>query len=99
MMAIGYKIQVTFFATLRQIVGQKTVDFSINEGSTVRQLIDEIIRCYPGLERELIDEHGELYEHNHVIINGRDINFLDQGIETVITSKDRVSVFPAIGGG
>lgn len=98
-MAIGYKIQVTFFATLRQIVGQKTVDFSINEGSTVRQLIDEIIRCYPGLERDLIDEHGELYEHNHVIINGRDINFLDQGIETVITSKDRVSVFPAIGGG
>ena len=98
-MAIGYKIQVTFFATLRQIVGQKTVDFSINEGSTMRQLIDEIIRCYPGLERELIDEHGELYEHNHVIINGRDINFLDQGIETVITSKDRVSVFPAIGGG
>lgn len=98
-MAIGYKIQVTFFATLRQIVGQKTVDFSINEGSTVRQLIDEIIRSYPGLERELIDEHGELYEHNHVIINGRDINFLDQGIETVITSKDRVSVFPAIGGG
>ena len=97
-MAIGYKIQVTFFATLRQIVGQKTVDFSINEGSTVRQLIDEIIRCYPGLERELIDEHGELYEHNHVIINGRDINFLDQGIETLITSKDRVSVFPAIGG-
>jgi molybdopterin synthase sulfur carrier subunit len=92
-------MQVNFFATLRQIVGQKTVDISISEGSTVRQLLDEIVRSYPGLERELIDEQGELYGHVHVIINGRDFKFLDHGIETVITSEDRVSVFPAIGGG
>ena len=92
-------MQVNFFATLRQIVGQKSVEIAIGEGSTVRQLVDEIIRSYPGLERELIDEHGELYAHVHVIINGRDFNFLEQGIETEITSEDRVSVFPAIGGG
>lgn len=98
-MKVEHKIQVTFFATLRQIVGQKTVDFSISEGSNVRHLIDKIIQRYPELKKELIDERGVLYEHIHVIINGRNINFLDHGIETLITSEDRVSVFPAIGGG
>lgn len=92
-------MQVNFFATLRQIVGQKTVDIPVNEGVTVRQLVNEIVHRYPGLEREMLDEHGDLYEHVHVIINGRDFNFLDQGIDTKITSEDQVSVFPAIGGG
>ena len=92
-------MQVHFFATLREIVGQKTVEISIDEGSTVRQLVEEIVRRYPALKREIIDEQGDLYGHVHVIINGRDFNFLDQGIEAVITSDDRVSVFPAIGGG
>jgi molybdopterin synthase sulfur carrier subunit len=98
-MATGGKMQVHFFATLRQIVGQKTVEISIDDGSTVRQLVEEIVSCHPALKREIIDEQGDLYGHVHVIINGRDFNFLDQGIETVITSDDRVSVFPAIGGG
>lgn len=92
-------MQVNFFATLRQIVGQKTVDIPVDEGATVRQLVDEIVRSYPALEQEMLDEHGDLYGHVHVIINGRDFNFLDQGIDTIVKQADRVSVFPAIGGG
>ena len=92
-------MQVNFFATLRQIVGQKTVDIPIDDGATVRQLVKEIVRSYPELEQEMLDEHGDLFEHVHVIINGRDYNFLDQGFDTRIGKDDRVSVFPAIGGG
>jgi molybdopterin synthase sulfur carrier subunit len=96
---IGEKMKVNFFAGLRQIVGQKTVEIPISEGATASQLVAEIVRCYPALERELLDEHGNLYGHVHVVINGRDIRHLEGGMERVITYADKVSLFPAIGGG
>jgi molybdopterin synthase sulfur carrier subunit len=92
-------MEVNFFAGLRQIVGQKTVDISIPEGSTARQLVDEIVRIYPALERELFDDQGNLYGHVHVVINGRDIRYLEGSLEKGISAQDRVSLFPAIGGG
>ena len=92
-------MEVNFFAGLRQIVGQKTVYISVPEGSTARQLVDEIVRIYPALERELIDGQGNLYGHVHVVINGRDIRFLEGSMEREIFAEDRVSIFPAIGGG
>jgi molybdopterin synthase sulfur carrier subunit len=92
-------MEVNFFAGLRQIVGQKTVEISLPQGSNARQLVDEVVRIYPALERELIDEHGNLHGHVHVVINGRDIRFLEGSMDKVISAEDRVSLFPAIGGG
>jgi len=92
-------MEVNFFAGLRQIVGQKTVDIPVSEGATARQLVKEVVRCYPLMEQELLDEHGDLYGHVHVVINGRDIRYLEAGMERVISPDDRVSIFPAIGGG
>jgi len=92
-------MEVNFFAGLRQIVGQKTVEIPLSEGATARQLVKEVVRCYPPMEQELIDEYGDLYGHVHVVINGRDIRYLDGGMERVISFDDRVSIFPAIGGG
>jgi len=92
-------MEVNFFAGLRQIVGQKTVEIPLSEGATARQLVKEVVHCYPPMEQELIDEYGDLYGHVHVVINGRDIRYLDGGMERVISFDDRVSIFPAIGGG
>ena len=92
-------MEVNFFAGLREIVGQKIVEIPVPEGATARQLVKEVVRCYPQMERELLDEYGDLYGHVHVVINGRDIRYLDGGMERVISSDDRVSIFPAIGGG
>lgn len=92
-------MQVNFYATLRQIVGSKSVDFSIPEGATIRQLLDEMIRCYPALRREMLDEKGELYRHVHIFVNGRDAFHLQKGMETVISPDDTMGVFPAVGGG
>jgi molybdopterin synthase sulfur carrier subunit len=92
-------MEVNFFAGLRQILGQKTVEISIPEAATARQLVDAVVQTYPALERELLDEHGNLYGHVHVVINGRDIRYLEGSMDRVISAEDRVSMFPAIGGG
>lgn len=92
-------MKVKFYATLRKIVGAKTIDVSLEEGATVRDLIAEITRRYPALRPEMLDEQDNLYGHVHVFINGRDAPFLEAGLDSVISSGDEVGIFPAVGGG
>jgi len=90
---------VNFYSTLRQIVGKKTVEFTLPSEATIRQLIGEIVRCYPTLRREMVNEQGELYGHVHIFINGRDSSFLAENLDTELQPDDTISVFPAVGGG
>jgi sulfur-carrier protein len=92
-------MQVKFFATLRAVVGGPLVELDLPEGATVRQVIDELVHRYPGLERELLNEAGELYQHVHVFVGGRDANFLEKGLDTPLKTEDVIGVFPAVGGG
>jgi molybdopterin synthase sulfur carrier subunit len=92
-------MKVNFYSTLREIVGQKTVEIDLPENTTVRQLVEEIIRQYPLLERELVDERGDLYQHVHVFVNGRDVPFLVDRVDTQLSMADKISIFPAVGGG
>ncbi len=92
-------MRVHFYATLRQIVGQKTVDIDVPAGATVQQIVEAVVRRYPALRRELLDEQGRLHGHIHVFINGRDAHYLDQAAETPVQAEDRVDIFPAVGGG
>jgi len=92
-------MKVNFYATLRDVVGQKTVDIDIPENATVRDLVDAIIRRYPLLRDKLLNQDNILWGHVHVFINGRDAPFLDDEMQTVIKPDDAISIFPAVGGG
>jgi molybdopterin synthase sulfur carrier subunit len=92
-------MNVNFYATLRQVVGAKSVDFDLAAGATIAQLLGEMIRSYPALRQELLNEQGQLYRHVHIFVNGRDVSFLDQGMETPLSEGDSIGVFPAVGGG
>jgi molybdopterin synthase sulfur carrier subunit len=92
-------MEVSFYATLRRVVGAKSVVFDLPAEATVRQLLDEMIRRYPPLGRELLDEAGNLYRHVHVFVNGRDVTFLENGLDSVLPAGARVGLFPAVGGG
>ncbi len=92
-------IKANFYANLRPIVGGKTVELPLVEGTTVRQLIAEIVRRYPGLGPILLDETGELYRHVHVFINGRDAPYLQNALDALLAPGDTVDMFPAVAGG
>lgn len=92
-------MKVHFFATLRPIVGGKTVEFDTEHGITVREMLDVMIARFPKLRTELLDETGKMHGHVHFFVNGRDAQFLTDGIETKIQPDDTVNVFPAVGGG
>ncbi|GAB4279333.1 MAG: hypothetical protein Kow0080_31550 [Candidatus Promineifilaceae bacterium] len=92
-------MKVNFFATLRPIVGQKTVEFDLSPEMTVRDFVEMIVTKYPPLRHELLDDEGDLHRHVHVFVNGRDAPFLPEGMDTKLKPTDTLNVFPAVGGG
>lgn len=92
-------MNVKFYATLRQVVGGKQIAVELPEGSTLRQLIAELVKRYPGLEREMLDPQGNLNGHIHIYVNGRDSVFLENLLDTVLKPEDLLSIFPPVGGG
>ena len=92
-------MQVNFFATLRQIVGGKTVEVEFVEGKTLRQVLRELAARFPRLKAELFDQDDRLHGHVHVFVNGRDSVFLADKLDTALKPEDTVNIFPAVGGG
>jgi len=90
---------VNFYATLRQVVGNRQAEFPAPSGSTLRQLIVEIVKRYPALRAEMLDAHGNLFQHIHIFVNGRDSTILDGSLDTVLAPGDTISIFPPVGGG
>lgn len=92
-------MKVNFYATLRPLAGQKSVEFELGEGVTVQQLLDAVVTRFPAMRDELLDPEGHLFRHVHLFINGRDAPFLDNQLNTVIQPSDKIDIFPAVGGG
>ena len=92
-------MQVNFFATLRQIVGGKTVEVELTDGLTLRQALHSLAGRFPKLRTELFDQDGRLHSHVHVFVNGRDSVFLAEQLDMLLKPDDTVNVFPAVGGG
>jgi molybdopterin synthase sulfur carrier subunit len=92
-------MKVHFYATLRRIAGQKTIEFDLDEGVTVQELVAAVVTRFPPMREELLDEEGRLYPHVHVFVNGRDAPYLDGALGTVIQATDKIDIFPAVAGG
>jgi len=92
-------MKINFYATLRPIVGGKSIEFPEAAGLTVQQALEALIARYPGLKEELYRSDGTLYPHIHFFINGRDAEFLDGGLNYVIQPNDTINIFPPVGGG
>lgn len=92
-------MKINFYATLRPIVGGKSVFLPEAVGMTVQQLIDVLMSRFPALRKEIYAPDGTLYPHIHFFINGRDTQFLEEGFNYIIREADTINIFPAVGGG
>jgi len=66
-------------------------------GSTVREVIDDLEAKHPGIRERLLDEKG-VRRFVNIYIGEEDIRFLD-GLKTALKSGDQISIVPAIAGG
>ena len=98
MMAVN-KLQINFFAGLRQVVGQKSIELDLPAPCSIGNLIEIILNAYPQLEGAMVNEQGELHTHLNILVNGRDVRYLEDQFNTLLADGDQVSIFPALGGG
>ena len=68
------------------------------DGGTIRELIDNIDRDYPGFAGRITDDKGEMLRFVNVYLNDEDVRYLG-GKETALKDGDVVSILPALAGG
>lgn len=67
------------------------------EGPTLEAIIANLDANYPGIGGRLIDSSG-LRRFVNVYLNDEDVRFLD-GLNTVVTERDAITILPAVAGG
>lgn len=92
-------MKVNFFATLRQVTGQKTIEFDLPDGVTAQGVLDAVVERYPAMIGMLAGEDGKLLGHCHMFVNGRGVTYLLDEMDSVVKDSDVVNFFPAVGGG
>jgi len=81
---------------LRTHVGDsKEVDAS---GSTVGELLDNLVASHPGLGEQLLTPDGKLHRFVNVYVNGQDVRYMDE-LATPVSDRDAVIILPAMAGG
>lgn len=68
------------------------------EGKTVREIIEDLDRRYPGVKQRLCEEDGELRRFVNIFVNDQDIRSL-KGLDTELSESDEIAIIPAIAGG
>ncbi|MFC7202621.1 ubiquitin-like small modifier protein 1 [Haloferax namakaokahaiae] len=91
------ELELRFFATFREAVGQKTLTRDVDAGATIGDVLHSLEAEYGGLSGQIL-ENGDLRPHVNVLKNGREVLHLD-GLETTLENGDTVSVFPPVAGG
>ncbi len=87
--------KVKLYATLKEIAGRDTV---FVKGNTVKEAIVNLVKEFPELKKEIVDENFNLKEDYIYLVNGRNIVFL-QNENTPVSENDKLAIFPPVGGG
>ncbi|WP_255193090.1 ubiquitin-like small modifier protein 1 [Natronobeatus ordinarius] len=91
------ELDLRFFATFREAVGQKELSRDVDDDATVGDVLAALETEYDGLEGRLLDD-GSIAPQLSVLKNGRDVVHMDDA-ETELEEGDLLSVFPPVAGG
>jgi MoaD family protein len=80
------KIQVQFYAQLRDLVGRQTLDVDLAEGTTISDLLEQLYAKAPALR-----------SHNKNILVGVGVEFVDRNYK--LKPDDEISIMPPVQGG
>ena len=67
-------------------------------GSTVRQVVTELVALHPGLESQLLAPDGDLNRFVNAFLNDTDVRHL-QALDTPVGDSDTLVLLPAMAGG
>ena len=87
-------MDINLYATLRPIVGQKTIEVDLQPDANAQDLLDALVAKYPSMQEELLDEQMRLLPHMQMRIYGREIIYLEEKFDYILKSTDKLEIFP-----
>ncbi len=90
-------VHIKAFASFRDILGN---DLKVNlmDGSTVRDLLDDLISSRQQLKSAIFDESGKIRDYVLLMKNRKNIDSMD-GLDTTLSDGDELAILPPIAGG
>jgi len=90
-------VRVKLFANLQELAGTREIQMDADD---VAFLLQKLTENYPALNEEIWKnkEKSMLVDRIKIMVNGRNIDFLD-GLATRLREGDRIAIFPLIAGG
>lgn len=67
-------------------------------GATLRELLDDLDRRYPGIKGSIVTSDGDLHRFVNLYVNDEDVRYLGS-LDTKVKEGDTVSILPAVAGG
>lgn len=94
------KIKVKFFALVRELTGKREETVEVDDGSTVRTLLDRLAEEYGAKFQEYLFDPGSTKPRGYLqfLVDGRNI-VLMQGLDTVLKEGNSLAILPPVGGG
>ena len=68
------------------------------EGTTLREVLDNLEGSYSGIRDRILDETGALRRFVNVYVGDDDVRFIG-GLDAEVTDGARISIIPAVAGG
>jgi molybdopterin synthase sulfur carrier subunit len=68
------------------------------EGSTLREVLDNLETSFPGIRDRILDEQGVLRRFVNVYVGDDDVRFIG-GLDAEVADGARISIIPAVAGG
>ncbi|MEM2214056.1 MAG: ubiquitin-like small modifier protein 1 [Candidatus Nezhaarchaeales archaeon] len=92
------KVKVKFFALIREVTGVKEVEEEVEDGVTVRKLLEKLCEKMPKKFQNFIFNGREVSKNLIILVNRKGIRELD-GLETKLKDGDEVALLPPVSGG
>ena len=91
------RVKVAAFASFREILGRERA-LEIRDGSTVKELLDELAAASPRFREEAFEPSGALRDYVLLMVNRKRID-PQQELARVLVDGDELAVFPPLAGG
>ena len=92
-------MQVNLYAHFRLHAGVKTFYLDLPPGTNLTQAVLQIVRQYPALRKDWLDENNCLQAYVHIFMDGNEAGALPQGLDTPLQPETVLDFFPPIAGG
>jgi MoaD family protein len=86
------------FGPLRRVIGEAIVDLDVEEGSTVRHVVERVIEVWGNDVERLIMDNNKISGNLIVLLNMKDVTTLG-GLDILVQTNDEVAILPHVQGG